>query len=365
MQLHPAGSTRRRRRPSCGFVDLAARRSQGVPETATADVVVVGRGAIANLLAARFVRAGLAVLQVSDGLPAGTRTLQIRQDGDSWEAAVPGGPTFDAAVVATARLAVVAVKATQVPYYLRALSRTPLAESTIVAAHNGSDVGASVGQVFRAVVRATAYTQDETVVCHSFRGVLLPETLLAGCLRDLRRALEAAGLRFISAEEHAVELRLKLAVVTTGARMALSDLSIGAALRSAIVRSDLAAIVAESGSVLSSEIAVDGRARFEERCRALATSFRTGALLAAMGSSMGGAYTSLHRDLEYGRETEIDHLNGAVAEEAVRRGIGAPLNQILTDEIRRLTARGMTPAMAARAPDVQRRLRAAFAGAAV
>ena len=47
--------------------------------------------------------------------------------------------------------------------------------------------------------------------------------------------------------------------------------------------------------------------------------------------------SSMLRDIELGRRTEIDYLNGAIAELAERHGIGAPVNSALASMIRALS----------------------------
>ncbi|HUG37747.1 MAG TPA: ketopantoate reductase C-terminal domain-containing protein, partial [Candidatus Limnocylindrales bacterium] len=100
---------------------------------------------------------------------------------------------------------------------------------------------------------------------------------------------------------------------------------------------------------------------FLERCRDLEGWFRDGTLIDPRTAPMTEAYPSLHRDLERGRPTEIGSLNGAVVRRAERLGMEAPLNRLLTAEIVALVSGAMTPAEAARTPELQRRLRSTFA----
>jgi 2-dehydropantoate 2-reductase len=49
-----------------------------------------------------------------------------------------------------------------------------------------------------------------------------------------------------------------------------------------------------------------------------------------MAALTGANRSSMLQDVEAGRPTEIDAICGAVAREAERRGIAAPLNQAMT-----------------------------------
>jgi len=49
-----------------------------------------------------------------------------------------------------------------------------------------------------------------------------------------------------------------------------------------------------------------------------------------MAALTGANRSSMLQDVEAGRPTEIDAISGAVAREAERRGVAAPMNQAMT-----------------------------------
>lgn len=59
----------------------------------------------------------------------------------------------------------------------------------------------------------------------------------------------------------------------------------------------------------------------------------------AMAALTGANRSSMLQDVEAGRPTEIDAISGAVAREAERRGVAAPLNQAMTLLVSSLAAR--------------------------
>jgi 2-dehydropantoate 2-reductase len=63
--------------------------------------------------------------------------------------------------------------------------------------------------------------------------------------------------------------------------------------------------------------------------------------IALIDRVFAGARTiaSMQQDLMKGRKTEIDHMNGAVVELAVRFGIACPVNAAMTTMIRYLESR--------------------------
>ena len=64
--------------------------------------------------------------------------------------------------------------------------------------------------------------------------------------------------------------------------------------------------------------------------------------IAVIDRLFAGARTiaSMRQDLMKGRQTEIDHMNGAVAELGAKFGISCPVNAAMTTMIRYLEAQG-------------------------
>jgi len=64
--------------------------------------------------------------------------------------------------------------------------------------------------------------------------------------------------------------------------------------------------------------------------------------VAVIDRVFAGARTiaSMRQDLMKGRKTEIDHMNGAVAELGAKYGIPCPVNAAMTTMIRYLEAKG-------------------------
>ena len=334
----------------------------GCSTTNAYDVVVVGRGAIGTLLAARLARAKLSVGQVSSNLQAGIRKVSVREGRIAWHATVTAEHRLQVDGTIGARLLILALKTPQLHRWLQHLQFTDLDLLPIVVAHNGLlDLATAIPPVCQAVVNATVDCEGDAVICHAFDAILLSENALRASAGSLRSALIEAGFQFLPHEMFEVERWLKLVVATTGARMTLSDVSIGDALADCRLRSQLADIVNESGRVITAVIAAQLRALFAARCNDLEMRFRTGMLFETGPAAMRCAYPSLHRDLERRRETEIEALNGAIVALASRVGIEAPLNRFLRDEVRLMTKRAATPPMAAQSREMQQRLRSAFA----
>lgn len=329
------------------------------------EVLVVGRGAIGSLCAARLARAGARVCLQSRGLvEVGPRRISVREaQGESWTATISAGPVNAAARAPL--VAIIALKTTQLDAYRPDLEAIAARGTVLIGAFNGLvDCGSTLPVWTPAVVRGTADIEGHRLRCHAFDAVLLPEVVGERCPPRLADRFESAGFRFVPADRFEIERHLKLSMVTTGARMALADASIGKALRDPRLRDDCAAVVAESLRILATRLPARLREPFLTRGRAMVTRIAEGYLLDPETADMSEARPSLAVDLEDGRPTEVEHLNGAVLELA-RRGAGeAPLNRCLVVEIRRAAESGMTPAAAAASEAVQERLRLAFAGVA-
>ncbi|MBI4576499.1 MAG: 2-dehydropantoate 2-reductase [Planctomycetes bacterium] len=205
----------------------------------------------------------------------------------------------------------------------------PLVEGgspTIITLQNGlglvDRVAGLVGRarVVAALTREGAAREGPGVVRHAGRG----ETVVAGAagceeprVGHAAELLTAAGFRVRRSRDLAREVWAKVAVnAGLNAPAALLGVANGAlpgspawpVCREASL--EAARVATASGVPLEGDLVV---AHLEEVCRATA-----------------GNTCSMAADLEAGRPTEVEVINGAVVDEGSRRGVSTPVNRVLT-----------------------------------
>jgi ketopantoate reductase len=173
--------------------------------------------------------------------------------------------------------------------------------------------------------------------------------------------LGEAGFRFVSPDELCVSQLNKLVLATTGAAMALRNLTIGEALES-YYRHEMAAVARESSRIALQTLGcATVAADLAEKCRTLAQLLDEGTVPGADREQLSRARTSLHLDLARGVACEIHQINGWIVRQAHAAGQRAPLNECLLAEIQGLEQLRITPAEALANAGLQERVTAAFA----
>ena len=182
----------------------------------------------------------------------------------------------------------------------------------------------------------------------SFTSFLLPEEYLW-----LAKAYPALRFSCIPEIDFMIEQKVKLAIATTSARMAIEDLSIGSALEDEEICQDLANIFSESALAIGNEKAREAYDKCEE-------AFATGNLGPEIVSLKDGL-TSLHQDLNRKvSETEIKYINGYVVRLGQLRNKKTPLNNFLIREIEIMCKSGITPSIANEDHHFRQRIKSFF-----
>jgi ketopantoate reductase len=200
-------------------------------------------------------------------------------------------------------------------------------------------------------------------VLHSMGGFLSHVSLLDGMSRDLAIPMQSLGFRGVSAHEFWVAQRVKFLRSTTGARMAVENLSIGQAFASERVRMDLAAIVKEGTHVLVAAMSDCKLSRdLSDAASRLISPVRDGLPAARDHAPLDQAFTSLHRDLLRHRyPTEVQWLNGYISDLGRKLCIPTPLNDCLLEIVQRMEELGQTPFDVAGDNSIGSRMKQVFA----
>jgi 2-dehydropantoate 2-reductase len=283
---------------------------------------VLGAGGVGAFLGAALARAGRDVLllmrEESLARYGGVVHVESVLLGD-FEAEVPAAPALDGPV----DVVWVTTKAT---YLADALHRVPEAAaqgSVVVPLLNGLDHVELLRRRFgpSRVLPAAIVIESERVgpghvrQLSPFAAVRLSPASQA---EDLRDELTDAGLTASVGDSAAAILWGKLAL--------LAPIALTTTLRG----SPLGDVVADSA----------WRRRLEECVREVAAAAREDgvaldpdALIAQIESTPPGTRSSMQKDREAGRPTEIDAIGGAVLRASARHGLDAPATQALVDGI--------------------------------
>jgi 2-dehydropantoate 2-reductase len=284
---------------------------------------VLGAGGVGAFLGAALARAGREVLllmrEESLARYGGVVRIESALLGD-FEVELPAAPTLERPV----DVVWVVTKATQLA---EALSRVPEAaaeDSVVVPLLNGLDHVELLRRRFgpTRVLPASITIESERVEpglvrqLSSFASVTLSPVPQA---EDLRAELVDAGIAASVGESEASVLWGKLAV--------LAPIALTTTLRS----SELGGVVADPA----------WRPRLEACVREVAAAAREEgvvldpeAMIAQIESAPPGIRSSMQKDREAGRPTEIEAIGGSVLRAAARHGLEAPVTQALVDGIR-------------------------------
>jgi 2-dehydropantoate 2-reductase len=284
---------------------------------------VLGAGGVGAFLGAALARTGREVLllmrEESLARYGGVVRVESALLGD-FEVELPAAPTLERPV----DVVWVVTKATQLA---EALSRVPEAaaeDSVVVPLLNGLDHVELLRRRFgpTRVLPASITIESERVEpglvrqLSSFASVTLSPVPQA---EDLRAELVDAGIAASVGESEASVLWGKLAV--------LAPIALTTTLRS----SELGGVVADPA----------WRPRLEACVREVAAAAREEgvvldpeAMIAQIESAPPGIRSSMQKDREAGRPTEIEAIGGSVLRAAARHGLEAPVTQALVDGIR-------------------------------
>jgi 2-dehydropantoate 2-reductase len=284
---------------------------------------VLGAGGVGAFLGASLARVGREVLllmrEESLGRYGGVVHVESVLLGD-FDAELPAAPTLGGPV----DVVWVATKATQLADALERVPEPAAEDSVVVPLLNGLDHVELLRRRFgpTRVLPAAITIESERVgpglvrQLSSFASVQLSPAPQAEAVRD---ELIAAGIAASVGESEASVLWGKLAV--------LAPIALTTTLR---------------GSALGGVVADPAwRRRLEECVREVAAAAREDgvvldpeAMIARIESVPPGVRSSMQKDREAGRPTEIDAIGGSVLRAAARHGLDASATQALVDGIR-------------------------------
>ena len=294
-------------------------------------VAVFGAGAVGCYFGAKLASAGTPVTLIAR--PAAAAALRrdgirVLQAGAEWRA--PVAVDTEVSGVAAADLVLVAVKSPDSAAAAAALAPHLRAEARVLCLQNGVDnavtIGTRLGQpTYAAVVYVGAQMDAPGLVRHLGRGDLVigsprglnADAATADDLRAMAELFARAGVACVVAPDIDAALWSKLAVnCGLNAVSALGQARYARILAVPVARAVVEAAIAETVAVARAEgIELDGQAMIAN----------TWAITTAMPQQS----SSTAQDLERGKGTEIDALNGFVARRGTALGVPTPVNATL------------------------------------
>lgn len=296
-------------------------------------VGVVGAGALGCLVAAWLARSGQPVRLLARGaalaaLQADGLTLQD-EAGCCERVDVPASD--DWRTLASCDAVLVCVKSAATAEVARQLQPVLGPDCVVLSLQNGLTNGhvlaAALTQPVGAALAwlAAAQTAPASVQHRGGRRLVLAQQALARDgravpLQPLRAGLQAAGFEAECVADMPAALWHKLVVNSAwNAVSALTQGSYGTLAQPPL----LAALRQLQQAVIDEAVAV-ARA---EGCALDASALR--AAVDRIPAAMAAQHSSTAQDLARGRRSEIDHLNGAIAERGAAHGMATPVNQAL------------------------------------
>ena len=305
----------------------------GVPR-----VAVVGAGAVGCYYGGMLARAGVAVTLI--GRPAHVDAMArdgLRVTTAAFDEHVAVQASTNVAAVAAAGLVLVCVKSTDTDATAAELAPHLAPGACVLSLQNGVDNAARLQAIVgRPVAPAVVYVASEMGgpghVRHMGRGELvIPSDIGAG------------GGSFTSADLVALFAR-------AGVPVELSDNVIGALWSKLVLNCGYNAMSAITDIPYGRLVQLPGVAQTIRsvvlECLAVADALRItipGDIFAAVeriAATMPEQVSSTCQDLRRGKPSEIDHLNGFVANEGDRLGVATPVNRALHALVKAIEARG-------------------------
>jgi 2-dehydropantoate 2-reductase len=300
-------------------------------EPRSASVAILGAGAVGCFFGSMLAKAGIPTRLIGRA----THVDAIRRDGlvidrATGRESVRIEATTDVDVVRAADIVLVCVKSQDSESAARELAPRLQRDAVVASLQNGVDnadrIARSVDNVvLAAVVYVGTSMEGPGIVWHAGRGDLvlgIPRRVLAR--PDARAALQRVAALFERAGVPCpvstdVEAALWSKLTTNCALNAVSALGrarYGRIMATAELRSVLEDAVRESVTVANAEgVSLDMQAMIDTVWR--------------VANGMSTQYSSTAQDILRGRRTEIDALNGFVAERARAHGIDTPVNRTL------------------------------------
>lgn len=288
-------------------------------------IAVMGAGAVGCYYGAMFALAGHTVTMI--GRPAHVEAMQadgivLLKAGTRHRAPVQA--TIEPSGVAGAELVLISVKSDDTVAAATAIAPHLADNARILSLQNGVDNAERLEAVFgRAVIPAAVYVAVETLaagqVRHNGRGELV---IGAGPDSEaLAQSFAQAGIPTdVSANVRDV-LWTKLTInCAYNALCAIGELPYGAMVGVAGVPEAMADVVAECRAVASA-----AGVRLPDNL---------GDSVTGLAAAMPSQFSSTAQDLQRGKKTEIEHLNGYVVRTAEKFGISVPANRMLLACIR-------------------------------
>lgn len=297
-----------------------------------ASIAILGAGAVGSYYGARLVRAGAKVTLIGRPAPVEAISRQglviVEADGE-WRVDIAATTDAEGAVAA-ADLVLVTVKSPDTAAAVRGIARALRPGARLVSMQNGVDnaeriAGETALPVYAAVVYVGTVNEAPGRVRHTGRGDLVlgvPRALAgrgdaAGDLAAIAALFGRAGIA--CPVSHDIESALWSKLVLNAAFNAISALGnarYGTMAEMPPVRAVMEDVVRETVAVARA----DGAALDAEEMIAGAWK-----LAAAMGQQL----SSTAQDLARGKATEIDALNGFVAQRGATLGVPTPVNRTL------------------------------------
>jgi len=308
--------------------------------TALPRVTVVGAGAVGGYFGGMLARAGAPVTLI--GRPVHVNAWErdgLILDSVHFHETIRVSASTDMSAARESDLVLFSVKSLDTESAARQLASHVRPDALVVDLQNGVDNVARMRAVaaldpIAAVVYVASSMPDPGRILHSGRGDLLigdlpgrPLPTRAGDLERVARWFESAGVPCRVSTTIEADLWIKLITnVGLNAMSAVAGSPYGDVVRGPEPRETVRQLVEEcvavaraSGVALPEEDFVQMVWRFAE--------------------SFPGVYSSTAQDLERGKQTEIDALNGLVVRRGVELGVPTPVNQALTSLVRLREAR--------------------------
>ena len=295
-----------------------------------ATVAVIGAGAVGSYYGAKLARAGIAVTLIAR--PAHVAAIErdglyVAEAGGEWRVRLRA--TTDVAEAARADVVLITVKTSDTADAAKALAGLLPPHARIVSLQNGVDnaerIAAVLGNpVYAAVVYVGVQMPGPGRVLHTGRGDLvlgMPRSLAARSdradLSAIATMFERAGIACPIDADIEAALWTKLTLnCAFNAVSALGNSPYGRMAASAAVRGVMETVVREVVAV----------------ARAAGVALDADALVTAtwkLAAAMPDQFSSTAQDVQRGKTTEIDALNGYVALRGAALGVDVPVNRTL------------------------------------
>jgi 2-dehydropantoate 2-reductase len=292
-------------------------------------VAVMGAGAVGCFYGGMLARAGHDVVLI--GRPAhveAVRRAGLRFEGPKFDERIRVAASTEPEAVRGAKLVLFCVKSTDTDRGAAQIAPFLDPGSLVLNLQNGVDNTERIqARVSQQVIPAVVYVATEMAgpghLKHHGGGELVigapdgrPSAALGEALAGVQRWFADAGVQVAVSDNVAGELWAKLAVnCAYNAVSAIAQLPYGEMIRGAGVTEVMRDVVAET-------LAVAGASGVRTAPELVDNVYR-------IAQWMPTQYSSTAQDLQRGRRTEIDHLNGHVVRRGDELGIPVPANRVL------------------------------------